>query len=356
MRALAVDLSGQDVELKDAFNLVAEKLDAHGAVVPPRRKDLDDVAAHAEVAALEGNVVALVPNGDKLAQDILARDRLPLVQRQDHLMVALRRAEAVDARDARDDDAVAPLKERARRRMAQLVDLVVDRRILLDVRIGRRNVRLGLVVVIIADEVADVILREERLELARELRRQRLVVRDDQGRLLHALDRLGDRVRLARARSAEKNLRLLPVLDARRQVPNRTRLIPHRLERRRDLERYLLVKLHRIELRQNRHACASLVQSIATVHNIQKPPSICRTCATLLASNIYPHYSEQAKKSNRAKEAGQCVILGASTSPESSRCSRRLDPLSQRSQTHPQPRRYRSKILPDISAVRRYRR
>ena len=67
-----------------------------------------------------------------------------------------------------------------------------------------------------------------------------------------------------------EHLRLLPVLDARRQVPNRTRLIPHRLKRRRNLKRYLLVKLHRIELWQNRHVCASPVQSISTVHNIQK--------------------------------------------------------------------------------------
>ena len=257
MRALAVDLSGQDVELKDALNLVAEKLDAHGAVIPARRKHFYDVAAHTKAAALKGDVVALVLNGDELAQDVLTHDRLPLVQRQDHLVIALWRAETVDARNARDDDAVAPLEERARRRVAQFINLVVDRRILFDVSVRRRNIRLGLVVVIIADKIADIILREERLELTRQLRRQRLVVRDDKRRLLYALNRLGDRVRLARARSAEEHLRLLPVLDARRQVPNRTRLIPHRLKRRRNLKRYLLIKLHRIELRQNRHVCAS---------------------------------------------------------------------------------------------------
>ena len=216
MRALAVNLSGQDVELKDALNLVAKKLDAHGAVIPSRRKHFDDVAAHAKAAALKGDIVALVLNGDELSQDVLTRDRLPLMQGQDHLVVALWRAETVDTRNARDDDTVAPLEERARRRVSQLIDLVVDRRILFDVCIRRRNIRLGLVVVIIADKIADIILREERLELTRQLRRQRLVVRDDKRRLLYALNRLGDRVRLARARSAEEHLRLLSVLDARR--------------------------------------------------------------------------------------------------------------------------------------------
>ena len=39
--------------------------------------------------------------------------------------------------------------------MAQPVDLVVDRRVLLDVRVGRGDVGLGLVVVVVGDEVLD---------------------------------------------------------------------------------------------------------------------------------------------------------------------------------------------------------
>ena len=124
------------------------------------------------------------------------------MQRQHHLVVALRRAQAVDARDRRDDDDVAPLEERTRRAVALLIDLVVDRRILLDVGVRRGDVGLRLVEVVVADEVADVVVWEERLELTRELRRERLVVGDDERRLLHLLDDLGDRVRLARARRA----------------------------------------------------------------------------------------------------------------------------------------------------------
>ena len=56
------------------------------------------------------------------------------------------------------------------------------RRVLLDVRVRRRHVGLGLVVVVVRDEVLDGVVREELLELAVELRRQRLVVRDDQRR------------------------------------------------------------------------------------------------------------------------------------------------------------------------------
>jgi hypothetical protein len=43
-------------------------------------------------------------------------------------VIRFRRSEAVDARSARDDDDVAALEERPRRRQPHAVDLVVDRR------------------------------------------------------------------------------------------------------------------------------------------------------------------------------------------------------------------------------------
>ena len=254
MRALAVDLPRHDIEFDDAVDLIAEKLDAHGAVVVAGREDLDDIAAHAELTALERDIVALVADGDELLEDRISIDNLPLVQGEHHLVVALRRAEAVDAGDRGNDDEVAPLEKRARRAVAQLIDLVIDRSILLDVGVRRGDVGLRLVEVVVADEVADVVVREERLELTRELRRQRLVVGDDERRLLHLLDDLGDRVRLARARRAQEDLRLLAVLDAGRELLDGLRLVAHRLKWRHDLKRPLFVKMHRIEFRHHGHA------------------------------------------------------------------------------------------------------
>ena len=66
--------------------------------------------------------------------------------------------------------------------MAHLVDLVVDGGVLLDVGVGRGDVGLGLVVVVVGDEVLDGVVGEELLELAVELGRQGLVVGEDQGR------------------------------------------------------------------------------------------------------------------------------------------------------------------------------
>ena len=60
----------------------------------------------------------------------------------------------------------------------QPVDVVVARAVLLDVEVGLRDVRLGLVVVVVGDEVLDRVVREELAELVAELRGERLVVGD----------------------------------------------------------------------------------------------------------------------------------------------------------------------------------
>ena len=123
-------------------------------------------------------------------------------------------AQAVDRRHRRDDDRVRPLEQRLGRRQAHLLDVRVDRGVLLDVGVRGRNVGLGLVVVVVADEVLDRVAREELAELAVELRGERLVVRHDQRRALHALDDVGDGVCLARARDAQQRLVRQAVLEA----------------------------------------------------------------------------------------------------------------------------------------------
>ena len=121
------------------------------SMVSPRTRNLPRHEVH---------VVALVLHVDELAQDRALVVRLArLAATRSLLAVLLGRAQAVDARHRRDHDDVAPGEQRRRGRVAQPVDLVVDRAVLLDVGVARRDVRLGLVVVVVADEVLDPVLR-----------------------------------------------------------------------------------------------------------------------------------------------------------------------------------------------------
>ncbi len=163
-------------------------------------------------------VGALVLQRDQIGDQLPLVDLLAERNSEGHRRVGLDRADAVDARDRRDDDDVVTLEQRARRRVAHAVDLLVDRGFLLDVGVRPWDVRLWLVVVVVGDEILDRVVREERLELAVELGRQRLVGRQDQRRALRRLDHLGRGVGLARAGDAEQHLVALLRVHPRRQA------------------------------------------------------------------------------------------------------------------------------------------
>ena len=117
---LLADGAEERVDLGEGVDLVAEELDAVGVLVVGG-VDLDDVSAHAEGAAAEVDVVAFVEDFDQAAGDVLALDALAFFEEEEHAVVGLRRAEAVDAADGGDNDAVAAFKKTARRGEAKFI-------------------------------------------------------------------------------------------------------------------------------------------------------------------------------------------------------------------------------------------
>ena len=282
---LAQLLAGERVDGGDAVDRVAEHLDAQHRLLVGR-VDLDRVAAHPEVAPAERHVVAVVLHVDEPAQDVAHVVVDADVEVEQVAAVLLGVAHAVDARHRRHDDDVAPGEQRRRGRVAQPVDLVVDRGVLLDVGVARRDVRLGLVVVVVADEVLDPVVREELAHLLGELRGERLVRRQDQRGSLRLLDRPGDGGRLARAGDAEQGLEALAAVDPGRQRLDRGRLVARRGEVGHDPEH--LVVLGRIVaerlggdeqlLRRDRRgrfvrAGTSVCRGVA-VHRVRHPPHV----------------------------------------------------------------------------------
>ena len=96
----------------------------------------------------------------------------------------------------------------------EALDVLVDRRVLLDVDVGGGDVGLGLVVVVVGDEVLDRVLGQELPQLAVELRGEGLVVGEDQRGPAVVGDDVGERHRLAGAGDAEQRLVLVAALEA----------------------------------------------------------------------------------------------------------------------------------------------
>ena len=223
------EFAGQRMQGRQPLDRVAEHLDAHRELFV-LRDDLDGVAAHSERAAGERDVVAGVLDLDQLAKQLVALDLLAHLEPDHAVDVLLRSAKAVNARNARHHDDVAPRQQTVRGRVPQPLDLVVDRRVFLDVGIGLRDVGLGLVVVVVAHEVLDRVVRQHLAQLVGQLGRQRLVRRHHQGRPLKSLDQPGRRRRLARTGRAEQDGIAVAALDAALQIVDRGRLVARRRE------------------------------------------------------------------------------------------------------------------------------
>ena len=221
--------AGERIDGDDALDLVAPEVDAHGEVLV-RGEDRQRVAAHAEGAAHEVHVVARVLHVDQLADQRVAIDVPPDVQLRDERLVLARLAEAVDAGHRGDDQHVAVFEQRARRRVAHLVDLFVDVGVLGDVGVRARDVRLGLVVVVVGDEVLDRVAREEVAELRGQLRGQRAVGREHQRRPLVLGDDVRHREGLAGAGGPEHGLHRQTAIEALAELLDRPRLVARRPE------------------------------------------------------------------------------------------------------------------------------
>ncbi len=203
---LFLRLSREGIDGVDSRDHVVVEEDPYGPFLFVCGEYVYVLPPNPESAPIEIYVVPLVLGLDELVEQVLPLHPIALLHVDEHAVVGLRRAQAVDARDTRHDEDVLTLEERIRRGEAQLVDLLVDGGVLLDVRVRGRDVGLGLVVVVVAHKEMDRVPGKEGLELAVELGSERLVVGHDEGGLLDVLHHVGHGEGLAGARDPEEDL------------------------------------------------------------------------------------------------------------------------------------------------------
>ncbi|MPM47828.1 hypothetical protein SDC9_94549 [bioreactor metagenome] len=145
-------LARNGIDLVDPLYLVVKEGDAQRGVA------VGGIYLHRLSPASEGprderDVVAFVVVLDEAQHEGAAFPALPLREAEDRVLVVLPLSESVDAGDARDDDDVAPLKQRLSRREAQFFDTLVDGGILFYIDVGGGDIGLRLVVIIVTDEI-----------------------------------------------------------------------------------------------------------------------------------------------------------------------------------------------------------
>ena len=222
-----VHFARERIDLPDGIDLLAPHLEPESFVLIGG-VDLNHVAAHAKCSAPQ-IFRSLVLNVHQPAEQGLPRSLLPLLQGNEHSVIGFGRADAVNAGNGGDDDDVAPFEQRARRAHAQLVQLIVDRRFLVDVNVRGGNVGFRLVKIVVADEIFDGVFREKSLEFVIKLRGERLVMRQNQRGAVRRLDQLGHRERFAGTGHAQEHLVLFARFHAAIELFDGRGLISARL-------------------------------------------------------------------------------------------------------------------------------
>ena len=236
LRFMGDHIAGQRMQGGDAVDLVAEEFDADGQFLV-YGDDFDRIAPHAERAAGEGDVVALVLHGHEPAQQVVAIDLLAFLEKQHTPGVFLRSAQAVDAGDGGHDHAVASGQQVGRGLMAQTFHIIVDVGVFLDIGVGLRYVGLRLIVVVVGNEIAHRVVGHELAEFGAQLRGERLVRLDDERGTLQPFDQPCGGGGFAGAGGAHEHHVVLAVLDARGQFLDGLRLVSGWLVRRFDHKR-----------------------------------------------------------------------------------------------------------------------
>ena len=164
------------------------------------RENFDHIPTDTKRTSFKIQIIAVILHFHQSAQDFIPVLLHAGAQGKHHAVVFLRVTQAINTRNAGNNNNILSLHQRRRGGMAQLINFIIDRGILFDIGIRTWYIRLGLIIIIIADE----------------------------GRLLDFLNDICHRKGFARACYPQQGLEFQALLKALRNFFNRLRLITGR--------------------------------------------------------------------------------------------------------------------------------
>ncbi len=217
---------GQGIKTADAINLITKKLHPDGIVLRLRRIDLQRITAQTKGSTMKIHFITLILELHQLGHHrphILSAPDLKILQ---HIGICLGTSQTINTGNRSDNNHILTLQKRPGSGESHAVDLLVNRRILLDEGVALRHIGLWLIIIVVGDEVFHRIVRKKLLKLAIKLCCQRLVGSQNQRRLLHLFDDTGHGVGLARSGNAQQHLMRCPLAHTIDQFRNGAGLIP----------------------------------------------------------------------------------------------------------------------------------
>ena len=198
--------TGNGVDLADAVDLISEELHPDGFTCPVGRINFQGIPPEPELVSGEVHIVSLIADLRQFFQHRIQRILLTHPEGDHHAPVVDGVAQTIQAADRADHDHIPPLKEGGGGAVAEPVDFLVHRGILLNIGVRVGNVCLRLIVIVVGNEVFHRIVGEKLPEFAAKLSRQGLIVSQHQGGTVHLFDDGGHGEGLAGAGDTQQGL------------------------------------------------------------------------------------------------------------------------------------------------------
>ena len=220
-------LARNGVDDRDTVDLIVKELYAQKLIRHVCGHDLHRVPAHAEAVTHGIQVVARIADRHQATDQLVTVHQHPGAQRDLQRLIFHGVTEGIDAGDRRHDDNVATLKQRGRCAVAQAVDLVVDKRVLFNIHILARDIRLGLVIIVVRHKKLHRVFGEKLAHFGADLCCERFVGLKDQHGAVALLDNICHGKGFSRARNAQKRLIARTVFQSPYQLLDCLRLVAH---------------------------------------------------------------------------------------------------------------------------------
>ena len=161
MISLCQNFTSQHIKFYNAFNFIVKHLDAHSLFTISGWNNFDNITAYPESTTLKIYIITVILYFYQFMQYLLTVNNLTKAQRQYHIIIFLRRTQTVDTGYTGHNNYIPAFKQSTSGRVAQLINLVVNRSILFNISIGLRNIRFRLIIVIIRNKIFYSIFRKE---------------------------------------------------------------------------------------------------------------------------------------------------------------------------------------------------
>ena len=169
MRQNSLCLAGKGVNLTNTVNLIAEKLHTDSSTVTAGGKNLHRVSSNSEFITHKVNIITLVLNFDQLVYQLVSVLLHTLTERDNHIFIIHRISDRIDTGNRSHDNNISALRQSGSGRVAQLVYLVIDSRILFDISICGGYICLRLIIIIVGHKILNGVVRKKLSELTAKL-------------------------------------------------------------------------------------------------------------------------------------------------------------------------------------------